>query len=224
MTSVLARPLPPPASTRAERRAALDAPAGSRTEPLRVMFDEHAPALLAFAEHFTTHESAQDAVQETFLRAWRNLPRLRADPRALRPWLTVVLRRVLIDAHRADRAQPISVAEDAVFDHAVEDGSDRLLERWRLEHALAGLSPSHRQVLVEIYYRDTTSEMLAVNLGIARGTVRSRLHYALRALRHQLTDADETPPGRSGPAPVRSGTSALPAHCENRWPESGVAS
>jgi len=199
MNSVLARPLPLPAATRAERPDALDAldtPSDSGMEPLRAMYDEHAAALLAFAEHFTTHESAQDAVQETFLRAWRNLPRLRADPRGLRPWLTLVLRRVLIDAHRADRTRPISVAEDAVFDRAIEDGCDRLLERWRLEHALDGLSPSHRQVLVEIYYHDTPSHRLAVDLGIAPGTVRSRLHYALRALRHQLTDVAEAPPGQ----------------------------
>lgn len=197
MTPVLARPLPPPACTPAERPIALDAPVATRPEPLRAMFDDHAAALFAFAERFTTRESAQDAVQETFLRAWRNLPRLRTDPRALRPWLFVVLRRVLIDAYRADRLRPISVAENAVFDHAIEDGYDGLLERWRLDHALAGLSPSHRQVLVETYYRDTPGDRIAVNLGIAPGTVRSRQHYALRALRRQLTDAAEAPPVQS---------------------------
>ncbi|HEX4251232.1 MAG TPA: sigma-70 family RNA polymerase sigma factor [Pseudonocardia sp.] len=185
MTPVLTRPLPPPAGIPTD----LDAPAGTTTEPLRAMFDDHGPALLAFAERFTTRESAQDAVQETFLRAWRNLPRLRTDPRDLRPWLLVVLRRVLIDAHRADRFRPISVAENDVLDRAIEDGHDRLLERWRLDHALDSLAPCHRQVLVGIYYRDTPSHRLAVELGIAPGTVRSRQHYALRAVRSQLTDA-----------------------------------
>jgi RNA polymerase sigma-70 factor, ECF subfamily len=200
MTPVLARPLPPPAATLAERPTAVDTPAGAKTEPLRAMFDDHAAALLAFAERYTTRESAQDAVQETFLRAWRNLPRLRSDPRELRPWLIVVLRRLLIDAHRADRFRPVSVAENAVFDHAVEDGHDRLLDRWHLDHALEGLSPCHRQVLVEIYYRDTPSDRLAVSLGIAPGTVRSRQHYALRALRRQLTDAaEERPTPLAGP-------------------------
>jgi RNA polymerase sigma-70 factor (ECF subfamily) len=102
--------------------------------------------------------------------------------------LTVVLRRVLIDAHRTDRVQPIGRADEAVFERGVEDGYERVLDRWRLDHALDALSPSHRQVLVEIYYRDTPSEQLANSLGIPPGTVRSRLHYALRALRHQLTD------------------------------------
>jgi RNA polymerase sigma-70 factor (ECF subfamily) len=204
MTPVLARPLPPPTRTSAERPTAVDAPAGATIDPLRAMFDDHAAALLAFAERFTTRESAQDAVQETFLRAWRNLPRLRTDPRELRPWLFVVLRRVLIDAHRADRFRPISVAENAVFDHAIEDGHDRLLERWRLDHALDGLSPGHRQVLVEIYYRDTPSDRVADKLGIAPGTVRSRQHYALRALRRQLAGAAE-----DGPTRRRAGRPAL---------------
>lgn len=211
MTPVLTRPLPSPAHTATD----LDAPAGTTTEPLRAMFDDHAAALLAFAERFTTRESAQDAVQETFLRAWRNLPRLRTDPRDVRPWLLVVLRRVLIDAHRADRFRPISVAENDVFDRAVEDGHDRLLDRWRLDDALGGLSPCHRQVLEEIYYRDTPSDRLAVELGIARGTVRSRQHYALRAVRRHLTDSADT----ADTAGDRSaGPSPEPIHAPRRLP------
>lgn len=197
MTSVLDCTPPPTAPTLGECPDVVDATTDSGLDPLRVVYDEHADALLALAKRFTTREKAEDAVQETFLRAWRNLGRLRSDPRPLRPWLTVVLRRVLTDARRAERARPISLATGAVLDRAVDGGYDRLLQRWYLDQALDGLSPSHRRVVVEIYYRDTPIDRVAVSLGVAPGTVRSRLHYALRALRRQLTAA-EVPPARSG--------------------------
>src|SRR6476619_2007962 len=74
---------------------------------LRELYRDHAPALLRYAQWFTDDRAAaEDAVQETFLRAWRHLPRLLDDGRPLRPWLRRVLRHVLIDAARAARAPP----------------------------------------------------------------------------------------------------------------------
>jgi RNA polymerase sigma-70 factor (ECF subfamily) len=156
------------------------------------MYNDHAAALLSFAEHFTTRPSAEDAVQETFLRAWRNLPRLRADPRPVRPWLILVLRRVLIDARRAEVLRPVSVAEVTVLDRAIDGGYDLLVDRCRLDRALERLSDSHRQVVVEVYYRDVSIERVAGELGVPSGTVRSRLHYALHALRRQLASGSRS--------------------------------
>jgi RNA polymerase sigma-70 factor (ECF subfamily) len=68
---------------------------------LRDLYRDHATALLRYAQWFTDDRAAaEDAVQETFLRAWRHLPRLVDDGRPLRPWLRRVLRHVLIDAGR----------------------------------------------------------------------------------------------------------------------------
>ncbi|MCE3551810.1 sigma-70 family RNA polymerase sigma factor [Pseudonocardia sp. RS11V-5] len=155
-----------------------------------MLYDEHADALLAYAEYVTHDRSAaEDAVQETFLRAWRNLPRLQAGERSLRPWLRQVLRRVLIDAARAARAHPVSLVGDTVLDDEVDGGYEGMLDRRLLTRALGELTPAHRQVLVEIFYRDASAERTATALGIPAGTVRSRLYYALRALRRQLTES-----------------------------------
>ena len=57
--------------------------------------------------------AADDIVQETFIRAWRHLPQLRADDRPIRPWLFHVARNLATDAERAARARPVSVALEA---------------------------------------------------------------------------------------------------------------
>ncbi|MCU1660977.1 MAG: polymerase, sigma-24 subunit, subfamily [Pseudonocardia sp.] len=188
MTTALARPLELCATT-----AHVNAPVRQRSgsgDALRALYREHAAALLAYAQHFTDDRpAAEDAVQETFLRAWRHLPRLLADDRPLRPWLRQVLRRVLIDAARAARTHPVSLLDDTLIDREVDGGYDVLLDRGLLARALHQLSPAHQQVLIEIYYHDAPAHRVAAALGIPVGTVRSRLHYALTALRHQLAGA-----------------------------------
>jgi RNA polymerase sigma-70 factor (ECF subfamily) len=204
VTSVLASPPAPPAPIPVEHSAALGVPIDVSTEPLRLMYDEHAQALLAFAERFTTWVSAEDAVRGTFLRARRNLPRLEADPRPPRPgtfrwWaergaqqvtahgspLVLVLRRGLIDARRADLGRPVSV-EDALLDRAVDGATTGC----STGGAWIGHSAHPRYVLGEIY-RDAPVSRVAADLGIPAEAVRSRLHYALRSVRDQLTDVPE---------------------------------
>ncbi len=167
-------------------------------DAFRSLYRDHAGALLAYAEHYTHDRmAAEDALQETFLRAWRHLPRLLSDDRPLRPWLRKVLRRILIDAARAARGRTIRLVEDALVDGTTDGGFDAALDRDLLDTAMEHLSPPHREVLRGIYYRDLPAERLAAELGIPVGTVRSRLHYALNALRDRLTAAME--------AEVRSG-------------------
>jgi RNA polymerase sigma-70 factor (ECF subfamily) len=157
---------------------------------LRMLYRDHATALLAYATWFTDdRQAAEDAVQETFLRAWRHLSRLLADGRPLRPWLRQVLRNVLTDAARLSRNRPTSPLDEASVEPEVDGGYDSVLDRGLLARALRRLSPEHRLVLLEIYYRDVPAARAATMLGIPAGTVRSRHHYALRALRVALADA-----------------------------------
>jgi RNA polymerase sigma-70 factor (ECF subfamily) len=194
MTSARTLPLRLPAASVHARISPRRPPLDSE-DALRVLYRDHATALLAFAEWFTDDRTAaEDAVQETFLRAWRHLPRLLDDGRPLRPWLRQVLRRVLIDAARVARAHPVTPLEDVLIERQVDGGYEALLDRGVLAQALGRLSPAHRQVLVEIYYRDVPAQRVAVTLGIPAATVRTRLHYALRALRGLLAErADQRP-------------------------------
>jgi len=156
---------------------------------LRQLYAWYAGPLHSYAERFCPDRaSADDIVQETFIRAWRHLPQLAADDRMIRPWLFRVARNLLIDAARRARSRPVTVAARPDVDLRDEDQFDQVMDRQLVTEALQRLSPAHRMVLVETFYRGGTTAMVARQLGIPHGTARSRLHYALDALREQLPD------------------------------------
>ncbi len=162
---------------------------------LRALWDEHAAPLLAYALRLTQGDRgrAEDVVQETFLRAWRRPPHQDPAHGSLRPWLLTVAHRIAIDEHRARQARPREVGDDALVSVAVEDGIDRALESWLVAEALTTLTPPHREVLVETYYRGRSVAEAAAALRVPAGTVKSRTFYALRALRVALEERGVTP-------------------------------
>jgi RNA polymerase sigma-70 factor (ECF subfamily) len=164
---------------------------GDADAALRQLYSHHAKALHGYVERFCPDSaSADDIVQETFIRAWRHLPQLSADDRPLRPWLYRVARNLLIDADRAARSRPIGVQPQLADDARDDSGLDQVLDRQLVSAALRQLSPAHRSVLVETFYHGGTPATVARRLGIPDGTARSRLHYALHALRQELEDYD----------------------------------
>jgi RNA polymerase sigma-70 factor (ECF subfamily) len=154
---------------------------------LRQLYSSHAGALHRYVERFCPDRTgADDIVQETFIRAWRHLPQLSADGRPVRPWLFRVARNLLTDADRAARSRPVTASVQPAEAVGDDRELDQILDRQLIVGALQNLSPAHRTVLVETFYRGGTTVTLARQLGIPRGTARSRLHYALQALRQQL--------------------------------------
>ena len=161
-------------------------PAGADAA-VRQLYLLHASALHCYVRRFCPDPaSADDIVQETFIRAWRHLPQLSADDRPVRPWLYRVARNLLTDADRAARARPATTAAQPPEDARDDARLDQVLDRQLVHDALAHLSPAHRTVLVETFYHGGTLATVASQLGIPHGTARSRLHYALHALRQQL--------------------------------------
>ena len=158
---------------------------------IRQLYSHHAGALRSYVRRFCPGPAnADDIVQETFIRAWRHLPQLRDDDRPIRPWLFRVARNLLTDADRAARSRPVTVQSEPADDARDDAGLERVLDRQLVADALQHLSPAHRTVLVETFYRGGTTATIARQLGIPPGTARSRLHYALQALRQQLQDHD----------------------------------
>jgi len=178
-----------------DMHALANAPSGQRSgdadAAIRQLYSHHAKALHSYVEHFCPDgASSDDIVQETFIRAWRHLPQLSADDRPIRPWLFRVARNLLIDADRAARARPVTVQEQPDEEAETDPGLDQVLDRELVSAALQQLSPAHQAVLVQAFYHGGTLATVARELGIPAGTARSRLHYALHALRRQLQDHD----------------------------------
>jgi RNA polymerase sigma-70 factor (ECF subfamily) len=153
-------------------------------ELLRELHDQHARALWAFVVQLTRGDRgrAQDVVQETLLRAWRNPRVLAQADGSARGWLFTVARRIVIDEWRSSRTRREQVT-DQVPERPVADATDPVADREVLLAAMRTLSPEHREILLECYYRGSSVAEAARTLGIPAGTVKSRTHYALRALK-----------------------------------------
>jgi RNA polymerase sigma-70 factor (ECF subfamily) len=166
---------------------------GADEQVLRLLHDEHAPALWGYAMRLTGGDAgrAQDAVQETLLRAWKHPEVMDSERGSPRPWLFTTLRNVLIDEWRARKVRP-EIVTDEVPELASPDHADAAVQSWLVADALRQLSQQHREVLLECYYRGCSVAQAAQRLGIPTGTVKSRTYYALRALRLALEERGVT--------------------------------
>lgn len=151
---------------------------------IEVMYRLHRRPVFRFLLRLTLGDrrDAEDLLQETFFRAWRYMQDHTVDVANMRPWLYTVARRVAIDAARARQARPTEVALSSHNLRAACDDIERTLVTMTMRSGLRALTLDHRRVLVEVFYHGRTAHEAAAALGIPEGTVKSRTHYALRAL------------------------------------------
>ncbi len=148
----------------------------------------HGAALQAYATRLTggDRHAAEDVVQETWVRAWRNIDRLTENHGSVRGWLMRVAHNIAVDQHRGRRARPTEVElpdQDLEYAAVQQAADDEVETRVVVGAFLDRLSPVHRDTLVEVYYADRTAAGAAKALGVPAGTVKSRLFNGLRALR-----------------------------------------
>ena len=153
------------------------------------LHEEHAAALWGFCLHLTADPvRAEDIVQETLLRAWKHPEVLDRSQGSVRAWLFTVARNLMIDEWRSKRYQREHPTDHVPEPVDVVDQTDALLQAWVVAEAVTRLSAEHRAVLLECYYRGRSVAEAARRLGVPEGTVKSRTHYALRALRLALDE------------------------------------
>jgi RNA polymerase sigma-70 factor (ECF subfamily) len=155
------------------------------SEAMSNLWRLHGGALLRFAQKLTLGDGqrAEDIVQETMVRAWRNPEIVNNREHLVRPWLFTVTRHVAIDLWRA-RARHDEIIDDEPVDRPdPAEHIDQAVTAIDVRTAIAKLSPKHQVIITEMYFRGRQVEEIAESLGIPSGTVKSRAYYALRQLK-----------------------------------------
>lgn len=136
---------------------------------------------------FGDQHLAEDIVQETLLRAWRTPELVNDRSYSARAWLTTVARNIVIDRLRRNGRRPQESGAEALPQIAEPTCEiERVVTSLTVRDAMAKLTPARREILVEVYFRQRSLNEVSESLGIPVGTVKSRAHYALRALRVEL--------------------------------------
>jgi RNA polymerase sigma-70 factor (ECF subfamily) len=130
-------------------------------------------------------DRGQDAVQECLLHAWRDIRGLR-DPDRFDAWLHRLLVNACFDESRRRRSRPAEVQLLRLDRPAPGDDVRALADRDELERAFRRLPVEQRAVVVMTHYLGMRAPEIAETLGVPVGTVNSRLHYAIRAMRAVL--------------------------------------
>ena len=138
-------------------------------------------------------ELARDAVQETLIRAWRDLRGLR-DPDRFDAWLHRLTVHACLDLARSRRRRPIEVELNVIDAPTASDHAGALADRELVDTALKRLDPGHRAVVALHYLLGMPLPEVAASLGIPLGTAKSRLHHALAAMRRSTTAESEPVP------------------------------
>jgi RNA polymerase sigma-70 factor (ECF subfamily) len=174
-----------PVSSRTLRRFAAGDP-----EAVRELYDRYSKAVFTVTFSALRNRSlAEEAVQATFLQAWRAASRF--DPeRDPGPWLYAIARRAAVDVYRRERRHQGREAFDS--DIAVlPETFEQTWEAWQIRLAIDEMPPDQRAVIETTYFLGLTHEETARKLGVALGTVKSRSYRAHQRLATLLAHLDE---------------------------------
>jgi RNA polymerase sigma-70 factor (ECF subfamily) len=133
-------------------------------------------------------DRAADATQEALVAAWRDLSALR-DPDRFDAWLHRLLLRACYREARRDRRRSLMELHNIAAEPADVDRSSVLFDRDELARGFRTLDPESRALLVLHYYRGLPVSEVATIVDLPEGTVKSRIHRAIRVMRAAL-DAD----------------------------------
>jgi RNA polymerase sigma factor (sigma-70 family) len=152
--------------------------------PFEVFYEEHCDEVLAFLRHRIGRERAEDAFQETFLRALRAYPRLEHGLH-LRAWVLTIATRLLIDQSRKRVAQPTEPGDSLL--QGVEGWDERHRPAFEeLADLAEALPPKERAAVVLRYGYDLDYAQIGAALGSTEAAARQAASAGVRRLRREL--------------------------------------
>ena len=158
----------------------------------RTLYESHGAALEGWAQsRFGDRQMASDVVQETVLLAWRKYDQYDPDRGSERAWMFGIARNVAASQHRRRARYLRVVPTDQVTDVGRPDPElSRLTEVSFIVDGLQRLSDEHQAVVAAAYWEGLSTKEIGRRFGIPDGTVKSRLHHALRILRIHLQERE----------------------------------
>jgi RNA polymerase sigma factor (sigma-70 family) len=160
--------------------------AARETDSMRGLYARWAgPVLTVSIRWLGDRHLAEDAVQETFVKAWRASSTF--DPqRDLGPWLYTIARRVALDIGRRERRRPATTPLRPSTPAPDGPTIDQVWEAWQVRCALRDLPGDERELIWLAHYVGLTQPQIADRLKLPLGTVKSRSHHAHRHLAERL--------------------------------------
>ncbi len=181
---------------------------GDGTANLTMLYERHWSDLVRYVNGTLSDvHQAEEIAQETMLRAWRHAEKLSPERGSVWGWLTTVAHNVMVDRIRYKRARPAEVNESFAAPSLMitADHSSDVANSIYLVNVVARLPRTQREVLYLVSCQDRTCAEAARILDVPVGTVKSRLHYALRNLRTTLACDPSHHQSRSAPSSRSSG-------------------
>lgn len=169
-----------------EARLMQRAAGGDCDAAIGALYDRYARRLYGYGLRLLQDVSlAEEMVQETFVRLWRSAARFDAQKGSVSRYVFTIARNTAIDLHRrkprSERTELGDLAQEG-------DAFEQLLTSLTVRDALHSLQPAFREILELAYDQALSHREIAAALGVPVGTVKSRTHYAMRALRAELVD------------------------------------
>jgi len=160
------------------------------SDAVRAVYREYGRLVYAVCRNLLGNpQLAEDAAQQTFLKAWRSA-RTVEPGRDLAPWLATIARRTAIDVYRQESRQTSSDIDDVPASHPalVQEpvAIERTYDTWQVRQALDELPADERQVVQLQHLEGLTHTAIAERLGVPVGTVKSRSYRAHKKLAGKL--------------------------------------
>jgi RNA polymerase sigma-70 factor, ECF subfamily len=161
---------------------------------IAAFYDLHGAELYRFSFRMLQDRNrAEEAVQDTFLKAWKHNDRWDASLGSQRTWLFSIAHNVCIDQIRARNARPALSDSNVQRPEAVEPSLESAMDSWLVEEALRRIRDDQRIAIVETYLKGRSYSEVAAATGTNEATLRSRVFYGLKALRVALEELGWTP-------------------------------
>ncbi|MDK8193031.1 sigma-70 family RNA polymerase sigma factor [Paenibacillus sp. UMB7766-LJ446] len=174
---------------------------------LELLYVRYERAVYSFAYRIVGDPmTAEETVQELFLRVWNNAERYEASQGKLTTWMFAITRNIAVDMlRRKSKSAATSSVENetlAAFADEHTNTEEEIERKWegvRIKEALSQLNGDQQQVIESIYYAGLTQQEVSSRFGIPLGTVKSRVRLAMRQLQKLLADAEmHSDAGREG--------------------------